>query len=351
MAKQTLAVKYRPHSFDSVTEQNSIKLILQQQLESGEFKNAYLFVGGAGTGKTTTARIFANEINNHVGVPIELDAASNSSVEDVRNIIQQAKTKSLDSEYKVFIIDECHSLSNTAWQAFLKLIEEPPAKSVFIFCTTNPEKIPKTILSRVQRFDFRRISQNGIVDRLSRILMCEEEQLMETGAPDGVYRDSLEDGALEYIAKLADGGMRDAITMMDKCLSYSSDLTIDNIVKALGVADYDIMCKLTMNYIIDNKKTIIELIEQIHSAGIDLKQFIRQYINFVLDIKKYAILENFEYLQLPQVEQITTMLKDIVNNNELDIIDELLDKLLQLNTDIKYDSAPKYIIEAVLIGG
>lgn len=342
MAKQTLAVKYRPHSFDDVTEQDSIKIILQQQLESGEFQHAYLFVGGAGTGKTTTARIFADEINNHVGVPIELDAASNSSVDDVRNIIQQAKTKSLDSEYKVFIIDECHSLSNTAWQAFLKLIEEPPAKSVFIFCTTNPEKIPKTILSRVQRYDFRRISQQGIVDRLWYILEKEWHQ-------DPSYYTTPE--CVQYIAKLADGGMRDAITLMDKCLAYSSELTIENIVKALGVADYDIMCKLTMNYIIDSKKTIIELIEQIHSAGIDLKQFIRQYINFVLDIKKYAILENFEYLQLPQVEQITTMLKDIVNNNELDIIDELLDKLLQLNTDIKYDSAPKYIIEAVLIGG
>lgn len=342
MAKQTLAVKYRPHSFDDVTEQDSIKIILQQQLESGEFQHAYLFVGGAGTGKTTTARIFADEINNHVGVPIELDAASNSSVDDVRNIIQQAKTKSLDSEYKVFIIDECHSLSNTAWQAFLKLIEEPPAKSVFIFCTTNPEKIPKTILSRVQRYDFKRISQQGIVDRLAYIL--DEENVSNNKAQDWLP-------SISYIAKLADGGMRDAITLMDKCLSYSSELTIENIVKALGVADYDIMCKLTMNYVLDSKKTIIELIEQIHSAGIDLKQFIRQYINFVLDIKKYAILENFEYLQLPQVEQITTMLKDIVNNNELDIIDELLDKLLKLNTDIKYDPAPKCIIEAVLIGG
>jgi len=170
MAKQTLAVKYRPHTWEDVVEQDSTKVILQQQLETGEFQHAYLFVGGAGTGKTTCARIFADEINNHSGNPIELDAASNSGVDDVRDIIQQSKTKSLDSEYKVFIIDECHSLSNTAWQAFLKLIEEPPAKSIFIFCTTNPEKIPKTILSRVQRFDFRRISQQGIIDRLKYVL-------------------------------------------------------------------------------------------------------------------------------------------------------------------------------------
>lgn len=173
MAKQTLAVKYRPHTWEDVVEQDSTKVILQQQLESGNVKNAYLFVGGAGTGKTTCARIFANEINHHEGTPIELDAASNSSVDDVREIIKQAKTKSLDSEYKVFIIDECHSLSNTAWQAFLKLIEEPPAKSIFIFCTTDKHKIPKTILSRVQEFSFQRISQKSIANRLEYILQQE----------------------------------------------------------------------------------------------------------------------------------------------------------------------------------
>ena len=355
MAKQTLAVKYRPHSFDDVTEQNSIKIILQQQLESGEFQHAYLFVGGAGTGKTTTARIFADEINNHVGVPIELDAASNSSVDDVRNIIQQAKTKSLDSEYKVFIIDECHSLSNTAWQAFLKLIEEPPAKSIFIFCTTNPEKIPKTILSRVQRYDFKRISQKGIVARL-RYILQQGDDGTETLYPnaratvDQIYLS----GALEYIAKLADGGMRDAITLMDKCLAYSSELTIDNIVKALGVADYSVMIDLTDSYINTERKQIIKLIEQIHSDGKDLKQFVRQYIDFILDIKKYMILEDFSYISLPKIDSIETMLKNIKADEDRgswDIISDLLDKLLKLNTDIKYDPAPKCIIEAVLIGG
>ena len=175
MSKVALAVKYRPKTFEDVVEQDSTKVILQQQIATGEFQHAYLFVGPAGCGKTTNARIFADEINKHEGNPIELDAASNSGVDDVRNIIQQAKTKSLDSEYKVFIIDECHSLSNTAWQAFLKLIEEPPAKSIFIFCTTNPEKIPKTILSRVQRYDFKRISQQGIVDRLKYIIEQENK--------------------------------------------------------------------------------------------------------------------------------------------------------------------------------
>ncbi len=173
MAVKSLAVKYRPQTFEDVTEQTEVKIILQQQLETETIKNAYLFVGGAGTGKTTCARIFANEINKGQGNPIELDAASNNSVDDMRELIQQAKSKSLDSEYKIFIVDECHMITTAGWNALLKLIEEPPAKSIFIFCTTNPERIPKTILSRVQRYDFRRISQQGITDRLKYIMDSE----------------------------------------------------------------------------------------------------------------------------------------------------------------------------------
>ena len=342
MSKEALATKYRPNTFDDVVEQDSTKVILQQQLETGEFQHSYLFVGGAGTGKTTCARIFADEINKHEGTPIELDAASNNGVDDVRNIIQQAKTKSLDSEYKVFIIDECHSLSNTAWQAFLKLIEEPPAKSIFIFCTTNPEKIPKTILSRVQRFDFKRISQDGIVDRLDYI--CANEWGIAKDDRCLPHRE-----ALEYLAKLADGGMRDAITLMDKCLSYSKDLTIENIVKALGVADYDTMKELTdaLWYKSDNAK-IIDIIERIHSSGKDLKQFIRQYLNFVLDIKKFIILNEFDYLSIPETEEMSDWLK---RHTDYDEVSDWLDLLIRINSEIKYDSSPKYLIEAMLLGG
>lgn len=341
MARTTLAVKYRPKTFSDVVEQDSTKIILQQQLETGEFQHSYLFVGGAGTGKTTCARIFADEINNHSGNPIELDAASNSSVDDVRDIIQQSKTKSLDSEYKVFIIDECHSLSNTAWQAFLKLIEEPPAKSIFIFCTTNPEKIPKTILSRVQRYDFKRISQQGIVNRLTYIT---DEEYGHTDAYVSIE-------ALEYLAKLADGGMRDAITMMDKCLAYSTDLTIENIVKALGVADYTTMRALTLNYCIEASDHIIEIIEQIHNDGKDLKQFIRQYINFVLDIKKFYILHDFAYLSIPSTKDNIEFLNNMERNDDWNKLCDLLDILLKINFEIKYDGSPKYLIEAYLLGG
>lgn len=341
MATKALAIKYRPKTWDDVTEQSSTKVILQQQLESGEIKNAYLFCGPAGCGKTTCARIFANDINNGQGNPIELDAASNNGVDDVRNIIQQAKTKSLDSEYKIFIIDECHALSNSAWQAMLKIIEEPPAKSIFIFCTTDPQKIPKTILSRVQRYDFQRISQNGIVHRLKQILHDENIYVtakeIETISP-----------SVEYIAKIADGGMRDAITLLDKCLAYSKILTLENVVKALGTTDYDTMFKLT-DYLIDNKvKLALALIEDIYNNGKDLKTFVRQYIQFLLDLSKWGIGCDWKYLTLPKLNDYETWLKDC-GDREFESITDWLSVFVNLNADIKWSQSVKYDIEAVIL--
>ena len=337
MATKALAIKYRPRTWEDVTEQSSTKIILQQQLESGEVKNAYLFCGPAGCGKTTCARIFANDINNGQGNPIELDAASNNGVDDVRNIIQQAKTKSLDSEYKIFIIDECHALSNSAWQAMLKIIEEPPAKSIFIFCTTDPQKIPKTILSRVQRYDFQRISQKGIVDRLDTILENERDE-----------DDAHDIDAMEYIAKIADGGMRDAITLMDKCLAYSKDLTLENVVKALGTTDYDTMFKLT-DYLIDNKvKLALALIEDIYNSGKDLKTFVRQYVQFLLDLSKWGIGCDWKYLTLPKLADYEQWLKDC-GEREFEFIRDWLSVFINLNADIKWSQSVKYDIEASIV--
>lgn len=336
-SRKSLAIKYRPRTFDDVVEQNSIKIILQQQIAEGSFKSAYLFVGGAGTGKTTCARIFANDINNGQGNPIELDAASNNGVDDVRNIIQQAKTKSLDSEYKIFIIDECHALSNSAWQAMLKIIEEPPAKSIFIFATTDPQKIPKTILSRVQRYDFQRISTEGIVKRLDYILDNERDE-----------DDAHDMDAIEYIAKLSEGGCRDAITMLDKCLAFSKDLTLENVVKALGTTDYDTMFKLT-DYFIDNKvKLALALIEDIYNNGKDLKTFVRQYVQFLLDLAKWGIGCDWKYLTLPKLNDYEQWLKDC-GDREFNEIDKWLSVFVNLNADIKWSQSVKYDIEASIV--
>lgn len=338
MAIKSLAVKYRPTTFADVVEQEAIKIILIQQLKTNTVKNSYLFCGGAGTGKTTCARIFANELNNHKGNAIEMDAASNNSVDDVRNIIQQAKTKSLESEYKCFLLDECHSLSNTAWQAMLKLIEEPPAKSIFIFCTTDPERIPKTILSRVQRYDFHRISQTGIVDRLHHILDSEFENKSFQ-----FHRDSL-----EYIAKLADGHMRDAITMLDKCLSYSDDLSIENVVRALGTSDYDTMMRLSDWLLRSDRKGVIRTIQTIYDNGADLKQFIKQYLIFVLDVCKYGDCKDFKYLQVPETKDIKSTFDRWADTSYHKFM-RLLDIVIKLNSDIKWDTSPKSTIEATLI--
>lgn len=332
----SLAVKYRPTSFNDVTEQESIKVILQQQLESNEVKHAYLFCGGAGTGKTTCARIFAKEINKGQGNPIEMDAASNSSVEDVRNIVQQAKTKALDSEYKVFIIDECHAISLMGWQAFLKLLEEPPAKSIFIFCTTDPQKIPKTILSRVQRYDFHRISQQGIVDRLRHIVAQEYETM---NADFGE--------ALEYIAKIADGGMRDAITLMDKALSYNKDLTLANVVKALGTTNYDTMFQLTDKLVYNDSMAMMAIIDDIHSKGKDLKRFVKTYVQFLLDVNKYALGCDWKQITIPKLDEYEKKLDTWIRDN--DIFTELLNEIVKLDNDIKYSATPKYDIEARLL--
>ena len=337
MASKALAVKYRPQTFEQVTEQEILTTILKQQISSKQIQHCYLFCGPAGCGKTTCARIFANEINGGQGIPVELDAASNNGVEDVRNIIQQAQTKSLDSEYKTFIIDECHSLSNAGWQAFLKLLEEPPAKSIFIFATTDPQKIPKTILSRVQRYDFQRISQQGIVHRLQYIL-----------ANENIIVDQSNIDAIEYIAKLADGGLRDAISLMDKCLAFTDELTLETVVKVLGVVDYDEMFRFT-DTIIENKlNESIQLIESVHTSGKDLKQFVKQYIQFLLDIQKYAIGCDWKYISLPRLSQYEEWLKGC-GTYEFDRCFELLDCMLKINNKIKYSSVPKCVIETEVL--
>jgi len=338
---ESLAIKYRPKTWSDVVEQSATKTILQNQLDTGEIKNAYLFCGGAGTGKTTCARIFANEINKHVGTPIELDAASNNSVDDVRKLIEQAQSASIDSEYKVFIMDEVHALSNSAWQAMLKILEEPPKKSVFIMCTTDPQKIPNTILSRVQRFDFKRISQEGIVNRLS--LIVSEENV----GGDTKEECAIVDEALKYIARLAEGGMRDAITMLDKCLAYSTKLTLDNVSSALGTANIVTMLDLTNSILSKELKRIVGTINILHSEGKDLKLFIRQYTDFILDINKLYLLGDVKYTKLPDIAEIRQLTEE--SSEYFDATMDLLDELIKLGVAIKWDSSPKSVIEATLI--
>ena len=340
MAKESLAVKYRPKTFDDMTEQSAIKDILMNQLETKTFQHGYLFTGPAGTGKTTSARIFANMINAGKGNPIEVDAASNSGVDNIRQIIEDAKRKPLDAEYKIFIVDECHSLSNGAWQALLKTLEEPPKFTIFIFCTTDPQKIPNTILSRVQRYNFQKISNKGIVERLSSILIMESEEANECGC-DGAYDWNTE--AVEYIAKVSNGGMRDAITLMDKCLSLSSDLTLENVLQTIGGEDYSTFILFLTALQNKEKGTAITTIENIYNAGKDVKQFMKDFAKFVLEVEKYALYKNFDYISLPNT--LEDELEQLIDDTVFDV----MDFIVSLNNQVKWDTDPKTLIELSIL--
>ena len=329
MTNETLAVKYRPKKWKDVVGQDVTTIILSKEIENKSFKSAYLFVGPAGCGKTSVARLFANEINEGFGSPIEIDAASHNSVDDVRRLIDEASIQSVNSEYRVYILDEVHAFSNQAWQAMLKILEEPPKKTIFIFCTTDPQKIPNTILSRVQRFDFKRIKTEKIVERLEYVLNSE-----------GIKNYDKE--AVELIAKFALGGMRDSLTYLDKALSFNDNLTVANVMDALGYISYDDLFKLTKHLLNGDRKNIIEDIDSIYMSGKDMQQFISQYLQFILDVNTYKLTLDQKFSTLPE-----SYLNDARGIKE-DLI-PLMDLLVKINSDIKYESNPRYMILANLL--
>lgn len=331
---ESLAVKYRPQDWTDVCGQSSIMKILTRQLELNQLKNVYLFAGASGCGKTTLARIFANKINNYIGSPNEIDAASNNGVDNVKAIIKSAQERSIDSKYKIFIVDECHMITTQGWNAFLKCIEEPPAFTIFIFCTTDPQKIPATILNRVQRYNITRISTDKVRERLAYI--CREEGFTN-------YEE-----AVDYIAKLSDGGMRDAISTLEKCAGYSTDLSINNVLDALGNYSYDTFFSL-INNIIDGKEgEVFKILDVFYRAGNDLKLFIDMFLSFCLDISKYIVFNSTDMLKIPS--SMEERLKNSTNfENSLQYYMYIVNQLLDLKNMSKNDSNIKSTIEVVFI--
>ena len=333
-----LANKYRPRRFEDVVAQEYVKEILLNQLESGEVKHAYLFCGGAGTGKTTSARIFANEVNQGRGNPIEIDAASNNGVENVRNIIEDSKFKSLDSKYKVYIIDEVHMLSTGAFNALLKTLEEPPSGTIFILCTTDPQKIPGTIMSRVQRFDFTRIKNEDIVSQLIYILESENEE----GAPYSWTKE-----ALSFIGKLANGGMRDAITRLEKVLDYTSDITVEAVSTALGTPDYETFVELTSVILSNETEVALKLLDDFHMSGKDLKLTMRNYTDFLVDLCKFHLTQNISFTSLP--DYLFDDLETIRSSADYSLLLWMLEEMNKLNSVIKWEPNAKPIIEGQVL--
>lgn len=331
---EALATKYRPRTFEDVVCQDNIKKVLTNQLETGEIKQAYLFCGSAGTGKTTSARIFANDVNGGKGKPIEIDGASNNGVDNIRSIIDDCRMKSLDSKYKVYIIDEVHMLSIGAFNALLKVLEEPPKGVIFILCTTDPHKIPATILSRLQRFDFKRIPQFEIVNRLKYILQQE-----------GKITYDIE--ALEYIAKLADGGMRDAIMKLDTVVGYTTNITLQAVLDCLGITNYEHLLKIVQGIINKQADEPIQIIDKIYRDGKDLKLFVKDLNKFVLDLCKLNITRNKELTMIP-TDIMRQCIHIATNTSKYDLVD-ILDGVNNLLDKIKYEQNPKNLIESELI--
>lgn len=329
-----LAVKYRPQHFEDVVCQDNVKKVLSNQLQTGEIKQAYLFCGSSGTGKTTSARIFANDVNEGKGKPIEIDGASNNGVDNIRSIIDDCRMKSLDSKYKVYIIDEVHMLSIGAFNALLKVLEEPPKGVIFILCTTDPHKIPATILSRLQRFDFKRIPQFEIVQRLKYILNEEGDTTYDIEA-------------LEYIAKLADGGMRDAIMKLDTVLGYTTNITLQAVLDCLGITNYEHLLKIVQGIINKQADEPIQIIDSIYRDGKDLKLFVKDLNKFVLDLCKLNITRNKELTMIP-TDIMRQCIHIATNTSKYDLVD-ILDGVNNLLDKIKYEQNPKNLIESELI--
>lgn len=331
---EALATKYRPRTFNDVVCQDNIKKVLTNQLETGEIKQAYLFCGSAGTGKTTSARIFASDVNGGKGKPIEIDGASNNGVDNIRSIIDDCRMKSLDSKYKVYIIDEVHMLSIGAFNALLKVLEEPPKGVIFILCTTDPHKIPATILSRLQRFDFKRIPQFDIVQRLQYILQQE-----------GKITYDME--ALEYIAKLADGGMRDAIMKLDTVIGYTNNITLQSVLDCLGITNYEHLVGIVQGIISKQPNEPIQIIDKIYRDGKDLKLFVKDLNKFVLDLCKLSITRNKELTMIP-TDIMRKCIHIATNTPKYQLVD-ILDAINNLLDKIKYEQNPKNLIESELI--
>lgn len=358
MSYTALYRKYRPDNFHDVKGQEAIVTTLKNQINAGRIGHAYLFCGSRGTGKTTIAKLFAKTVNCEHPVDgnpcnecsmckgivaqtsmnvIEIDAASNNGVDNVREIVDEVRYSPTEGRYKVYIIDEVHMLSPGAFNALLKTIEEPPAYVIFILATTEVHKIPVTILSRCQRYDFKRISIDIIADRLKELM---QEENVEA-----------EDKALRYVARAADGSMRDALSLLDQCISFylGKKLTYDNVLEVLGAVDIQVFANL-LNFIREqNVSGCMRLLENIESDGRELGQFTIDFIWYlrnllliktsddVSDIIFEISLENLQLLkgEAEQVDEITLM--------------RYIRVLSELSNQVRYATRKRVLIEITLI--
>ncbi len=318
MAYVSLYRKWRPQGFVDVVGQDSIVKTLENSLNIGRISHAYLFSGPRGTGKTTVARILAKGLNCLKGPTstpcgecvecemitagtslnvIEIDGASNRGIEDVRELRSQVQFTPVNASYKVYIIDEVHMLTTEAFNALLKTLEEPPPHVVFIFATTDPHRLPATILSRVQRYDFGRFSEQALMSRLTAVSQGEDIKV--------------ESEALRLIAKHAAGGMRDAIGILEKCSAFAENVTIDAVVEVLGIAPQEQVDSFAKYILADTKQEALQIIDALYNHGRDLNQFA---LEVVAKLRQYILSgekQQDEPKCLAAIEQLTETVREM----------------------------------------
>lgn len=291
MSSTALYNKYRPSDFADVVGQSTIVTIVKAMCESKDLSNRnFLFTGPAGTGKTSIAKLIARSLNGNLDNVIEVDAASRSGVDDIRELIQEAAQYPIGTKYKIIILDEVHSLSSAAFQALLISLENQVGNTIWIGCTTNPEKIPATIISRVQTFKLSKISTENIQKRLKFILdseIAEGRQLTYT------------DEALGYLAKYAQGGMRDAITNLDKALAFGSDVTIELLEKALDLPNYDDYLNLLNALVKKDNSEITAIADRVYNSGTNFVRWFEGFHSFLCNIVKYIFLKDISRTMIP----------------------------------------------------
>ena len=358
MSYTALYRKFRPDNFHDVKGQEHIVTTLKNQIKAGRIGHAYLFTGTRGTGKTTVAKLMAKVVNceNPVdGNPcnecrmcrgiasgttmnvIEIDAASNNGVDNIREIVEEVRYSPTEGKYKVYIIDEVHMLSTGAFNALLKTIEEPPSYVIFILATTEVHKIPITILSRCQRYDFRRITIDIIAGRLSELMKAEDIEA--------------EEKALRYIARMADGSMRDALSLLDQCISFylGEKLTYDNVLNVLGAVDTQVFAELLGRIRTHEAASCIRLLEEIESGGRDLGQFIIDFIWYLRNLLLLKTTEDISDMVIEiSTENLAMLQKDAKGMEEQSLI-RYIRIFSELSNQIRYAARKRVLIEVALI--